>query len=75
MAKTMQESLKWFNMKNGYGFITRHDTQKDTFVPQTAITRNNSLKYQRCVATEKRWFHVVQGERGTEGANVTGPVG
>ena len=49
IARKVTGTVKWFNVKSGYGFINRNDTKEDVFVHQTAISKNNPKKAVRSV--------------------------
>ncbi len=62
-------TVKWFNAKYGYGFITRHDTNEDVFVHFSGIARKNPRHSMKSLGDgELVEFNLMA-------ASVTGPGG
>lgn len=60
-------TVKWFNEKKGYGFITQ-DNGQDIFVHYSEIQGEG---FRNLTAGEKVEFEVTQGEKGPHATNVT----
>ena len=62
-----QGSVKWFDKKKGYGFISREEGE-DVFVHYTAIAGEG---YRNLYEGQKVKFEIVQGNKGLEAKNLT----
>ncbi|MDN5343064.1 MULTISPECIES: cold shock domain-containing protein [Oceanotoga] len=63
----MKGSVKWFDSKKGYGFITAEDGN-DVFVHFSAITMDG---YKKLEENQNVEFEIVEGEKGPQASNVT----
>ena len=60
-------TVKWFNAKNGYGFIS-DENGDDIFVHFSAL---NMSGFKVLEEGDKVEFEVIEGEKGPQAANVT----
>jgi len=60
-------TVKWFNAKKGYGFIS-DDEGNDVFVHYSAVLMDG---FKVLEEGDKVQFEVAQGEKGPQAANVT----
>jgi len=62
----MKGTVKWFDPKKGYGFITKEDGE-DIFVHWSALQMDGFKTLQEGQTVE---FDVVDGRKGPQAANV-----
>ncbi len=60
-------TVKWYDQKKGYGFLTRSDTGEDVFVHYTAINKDG---YKTLDNGQKVTFDIAQGPKGLKAENV-----
>nr|WP_299238391.1 cold-shock protein [Sulfurihydrogenibium sp.] len=67
MVVRITGTVKWFNSKKGFGFITRDDGQGDVFVHFSAI---QSRGFKTLEEGQKVEFEIAQDEKGPKAVNV-----
>lgn len=68
--------VKWFNVKAGFGFISRSDNDQDVYAHYTAIANKNPDHRVRSLADgEAVQFNIVEGSKGAEASDITGVNG
>lgn len=73
LADRIPGTVKWYNFKNGFGFVTRNDNNQDIFVHRSGIQMNNSqLGLDDGESVE---FDLYQEGNRLLAVNVTGPNG
>ena len=68
MSETQTGTVKWFNDKKGYGFITPSSGDKDLFVHMSEIQMEG---FKTLKDNQKVSYTVTDGERGPSATNVT----
>ena len=63
----MKGTVKWFNAKKGFGFIS-DETGKDVFVHYSGLNMDGFKSLEEGATVE---FEVVEGAKGPQATNVT----
>ncbi len=60
-------TVKWFNNKKGFGFISRGNGERDVFVHYSAIQQDG---FRTLEEGDRVQFNVEEGEKGPSAVNV-----
>lgn len=70
MKRTMATgTVKWFNSRKGFGFITPDDGTNDVFIHYTGIN-GDQYEFKSVNEGDKVEYDVVEGLKGLEARNV-----
>lgn len=64
-----QGTVKWFNSRKGYGFVTVEDQEDDVFVHYSAIQGGDD-EFKTLYEGDKVEFDIVEGKKGPQAENV-----
>jgi CspA family cold shock protein len=68
VLKLVNGTVKWFNSRKGYGFITSEDGN-DVFVHFSALLGDDN-EYKTLYENDKVEFEVTEGQKGQQASNV-----
>jgi CspA family cold shock protein len=63
-------TVKWFDARKGYGFITREDDSSDVFVHYSAIQGEDD-EFKIIYEGDIVEFEVTDGQKGPQASNLT----
>ncbi len=65
----VQGTVKWFDSRKGYGFITSEDEQ-DVFVHYSEIEAEGSNEFKTLYENDKVEFEITEGQKGPQASGV-----
>ena len=60
-------TVKWYDAKKGFGFITRTDTNEDVFVHWSGIQKDGFKSLEQ---NQRVTFDIITSDRGAKAENV-----